>query len=54
MFLGTPSQGSSGYLAWLLQELAADSSCRAAMLDGDAVPVLASLLCDRCGVLFSS
>ncbi len=44
----TCPQGSSGYLAWVLRELAADSSCRAAMLDGDAIPVLSRLLVDRC------
>jgi hypothetical protein len=33
---------------WQLRELAADSSCRAAMLESGAIPVLAFLLADRC------
>ena len=40
-------QGASPYQVWQLRELAADSSCRAAMLESGAIPVLASLLADR-------
>lgn len=43
----TPLQGGSPYQVWQLRELAVDSSCRAAMLEANAISVLASLLADK-------
>ena len=41
-------QAERGYLAWVLRELAAQESCKSAMLADGAPTALSSLLADRC------